>query len=197
MKKVLFAIALTAGVMLAGCTDKKASDNGSSTAKVDENSTEAVAIADEEGTSSLLKTGSPAPSFTLTDVNGKELSLSDLKGKTVVIDFWGTWCGWCMKGIPEMAKMYEKYNDRLEILSVDCGDSEGEWKDAVRDNGMSWTNVRDADNEVAESYGIEGFPTKIVVDADGNIQKVFEGEVKEFYEYIDEIMKEDNAICYY
>jgi len=127
--------------------------------------------------------------ITVKDENGKDLSLSDLKGKHVVIDFWGTWCPWCVKGIPEMKASYEKYSDKLEIVSVDCGDKEGDWKDAIKEHEMTWKNVFDGNNEVVEKYEIQGFPTKIVLDPDGKILKVFVGESEDFYKYLDETLK--------
>ena len=188
-------MAITAGLMLAACSGQK--DNKETTADTqNENKQEAVENAPEENADAdlgynpeLLKTGTPAPMFTLKDNNGKDLSLSDLKGKHVVIDFWGTWCPWCVKGIPEMKTSYEKYSDKLEILSVDCGDKEGDWKDSVKELEMTWKNVFDAKNEVAEQYEIQGFPTKIVLDPEGNILKVFVGESEEFYQYLDNILK--------
>ena len=188
-------MAITAGLMLAACSGQK--DNKETTADTqNENKQESVENATEENADAdlgynpeLLKTGATAPMFTLKDNNGKDLSLSDLKGKHVVIDFWGTWCPWCVKGIPEMKTSYEKYSDKLEILSVDCGDKEGDWKDAVKELEMTWKNVFDAKNEVAEQYEIQGFPTKIVLDPEGNILKVFVGESEEFYQYLDNILK--------
>ena len=61
-----------------------------------------------------------AKDFTLKDINGNDLSLSNLRGKYVVLDFWGSWCGWCMKGLPDMKAAYEKHKDNLEILGIDC-----------------------------------------------------------------------------
>ena len=78
-----------------------------------------------------IKEGAEAPDFTLNDLQGKPLSLSSLRGKYVVLDFWGSWCGWCIKGIPDMKKYYEKYKGKLEILGIDCRDTEEKWKAAV------------------------------------------------------------------
>lgn len=196
MKKILFAMAMTAGMMLAGCGGQKdgkeaaADTQGDDKQEAVESPTAKNAEAEEDPgyNPELLKEGAPAPAFTLKDTDGKDLSLSDLKGKHVVIDFWGTWCPWCVKGIPEMKASYEKYGDKLEILSVDCGDKEGDWKDAVKEHEMTWKNVIDKNNEVAEKYEVQGFPTKIVVDPEGNILKVFVGESQEFYQYLDKIL---------
>ena len=134
--------------------------------------------------------GKPAPDFTLNDINGKPLSLSSLRGKYVIIDFWGSWCGWCIKGMPKMKEYYAKYADKLEILGVDCGDSDENWKNAVKQHELPWKHVYHTDDSnVTTLYAIEGFPTKIVVDPQGNIAKVIVGEDPAFYEYLDELFK--------
>ena len=134
--------------------------------------------------------GKPAPDFTLKDLQGKDLSLSSLRGKYVVLDFWGSWCGWCIKGIPEMKKYYEKYKGKLEILGIDCRDTEEKWKEAVKEHKLPWLHVRNEGNpDVSVLYAIEGYPTKIVVDPEGKIAKVVVGEDPAFYEYLDELFK--------
>ena len=137
-----------------------------------------------------IKEGLPAPDFTLNDLNGQPLSLSSLRGKYVVLDFWGSWCGWCIKGIPDMKKYYEKYKGKLEILGIDCRDTEEKWKAAVEKHELPWLHVRNAgDPDVSILYAIQGYPTKIVVDPEGKIAKVVVGEAPAFYEYLDELFK--------
>ena len=134
--------------------------------------------------------GNVAPDFTLKDLQGKDLSLSSLRGKYVVLDFWGSWCGWCIKGIPEMKKYYAKYKDRMEILGIDCRDTEEAWKAAVEKHELPWLHVRnDGEPDVTVMYAIQGFPTKIVIDPDGKIAKVVVGEDPAFYEYLDSLFK--------
>ena len=136
--------------------------------------------------------GTPAPDFTLSDINGKPLALSSLRGKWVIIDFWGSWCKWCIKGIPDMKKYYAKYGDKLEILGVDCNDTVEKWKAAVKEHDLPWLHVYwdkdNGDNPLA-LYGVRGFPTKVVVDPQGNVAKIIVGEDPAFYDYLDEAMK--------
>ena len=135
--------------------------------------------------------GMPAPDFTLNNVEGKPVSLSSLRGKYVVLDFWGTWCGWCIKGMPEMKRMYAKYNQRLEVVGIACGDTEEVWKKCVADKALPWTNVLNATGEadVSAMYAVKGYPTKIVLDTEGRILKTILGESSEFYGYVDSLMK--------
>ena len=131
-----------------------------------------------------------APDFELPDLQGNPLKLSSLRGKYVVLDFWGSWCIWCIRGIPSMKEAYAKYKDKMEILGVDCRDSEKKWKAAVDEYQLPWLQVRCPDKQLqmlAEQYNIEGFPTKVVLDPEGKIAKVIVGEDPDFYTYLDEI----------
>ena len=85
--------------------------------------------------------GVEAPDFTLNDINGNPFTLSSLRGKYVILDFWGSWCGWCIKGFPEMKQYYQKYKGKFEILGVDCSDTEEAWKKAVNENQLPWLHV--------------------------------------------------------
>ena len=151
------------------------------------------AVADAKAREEAQKTvveGAMAPDFTLKDIEGKDLSLSSLRGKYVVLDFWGSWCGWCIKGIPEMKKYYAKYKDRMEILGIDCRDTEEKWKAAVKEHELPWLHVRNEENpDVSTLYAIQGYPTKIVIDPEGKIAKIVVGEDPAFYEYLDELFK--------
>lgn len=132
--------------------------------------------------------GMPAPDFTLMDINGKPLSLSSLRGKYVVLDFWGSWCGWCIKGLPEMKEYYKKYAGKFEILGIDCNDTEQKWKDAVAKHEIPWLHVynKRGEGDICNDYAITGFPTKIIIDPEGKIAKTVVGESPEFYQFLDE-----------
>ena len=150
-------------------------------------------MAARRAAAAIIKEGKMAPDFLLKDINGKDFALSSLRGKYVVLDFWGSWCGWCIKGFPEMKKMYAKYSDKLEIVGVDCRDTEDKWKMAVYENELNWTNVinsKDKANDMTTKYNIAGFPTKIIISPKGEIVKIIVGEKPEFYEIIDKLMSE-------
>lgn len=139
--------------------------------------------------------GTDAPEFALPSLDGTPLSISSLKGKVTVIDFWGKWCYWCMKGMPDMKKYYEKYAGKLEILGVNYGDTEDVWKKTVEENELTWKHVRmDRANKeqtaILQLYGVSGFPTKVILSAEGKIIKVVVGEDPAFYTLIDELLEE-------
>ena len=139
----------------------------------------------------FIKVGLPAPDFTLKNLKGEDFQLSSLRGKYVVLDFWGSWCGWCIKGFPDMKKMYQKYNGKLEIVGVDCRDAEDKWKAAVAKHELPWVNVINGTekNDLTTVYNIGGFPTKLIISPEGNIVDIVVGEKPEFYETIKKLMK--------
>ena len=132
--------------------------------------------------------GLPAPDFTLNDLDGKPLKLSSLRGKYVILDFWGSWCGWCIKGFPQMKEYYKKYAGKFEILGIDCNDSDKKWRDAVKKHELPWLHVYNTrESTVLSDYAIQGFPTKIIVGPDGKIVKTIVGEDPQFYTLLDEL----------
>ena len=153
-----------------------------------------AAIEEEKANQELQEglEGNLAPDFTLNDINGKPLVLSSLRGKWVIIDFWGSWCGWCIKGMPKMKEYYAKYAGKLEILGVDCNDTVEKWKKAVAEHEIPWLHVywdkEKGDNPVA-LYSVRGFPTKVVIDPEGKVAKTIVGEDPAFYEFLDEVIK--------
>ena len=127
--------------------------------------------------------GSMAKNFTATDINGKELSLADFKGKYVLLDFWASWCVPCRAGNPHLKELYTKYKDQgIEFIGVSDDDRNHDaWHKAVEKDGLPWRHVlRGLDMEkrmnnepneedISEKYGIHTLPTKILIDRSGKI----------------------------
>lgn len=124
----------------------------------------------------------PAPDFTLTDVEGKEVKLSDLKGKVVILDFWATWCGPCKRSFPAMQKAVEKFKDdpQVEFLFIHTWERDENATEAatqfLKDNGYTFHLLMDLKdpqtktNPVVKSYNVSGIPAKFVIDPQGNIR---------------------------
>ena len=121
-----------------------------------------------------LKPGSIAPSFTLKDASGKDISLSDLKGKVVYIDFWGVYCGPCIYDIKNYAgKLHEKYKDKNVAFVNICVDVNAKtWKENIEKlhlDGINllaegWTN-----HPVCAAYNVNGIPHYVLIDQEGKI----------------------------
>ncbi len=120
---------------------------------------------------SPVAVGKPAPDFTLSDVSKNEVSLSSLKGKYVLIDFWASWCGPCRAESPNMVKLYEKYKGpNFEILGVSLDGDDKLWKEAIKKDGLSWLHVSDLmqwNSPVVALYQIDGIPATVIVDPKG------------------------------
>ncbi|HXB33688.1 MAG TPA: TlpA disulfide reductase family protein [Puia sp.] len=115
----------------------------------------------------------PASKFTLLDLNGNKVSLDSLKGKTVVVDFWATWCGPCKASFPAMQKLVERHKDdkNVAFLFVDTWESADDKKqivaDFVKKSPYTFHVLLDNDNKVVEAYKVSGIPTKFVIDKNG------------------------------
>lgn len=135
--------------------------------------------------------GHDAPDFTATDVHGNEFRLSSLKGKYVVLDFWGSWCKWCIKGFPEMKEAYAELKDKnVEFVGIACKDQPYKWQKAVVDNELPWINVVNGENpDITQLYSIKCYPTKIIINPQGTIINVTLGESLEFYLTLKKLIK--------
>ncbi len=123
-----------------------------------------------------------APGFTLPDLAGKKVSLSDFRGKWVVLDFWGSWCGWCVKGFPALKEAYKKYGDKLVVIGIDCNESEEDWREGVKKHELPWINVYNGnDHALYEAYNITGFPTKAIINPEGKLVDLTTGEDPSFF----------------
>ena len=146
--------------------------------------------AEEARKAEIAKGETEAPGFTLPDLAGKKVSLSDFRGKWVVLDFWGSWCGWCVKGFPALKEAYKKYGDKLVIIGIDCNESEEDWREGVKKHELPWINVYNGmDRSLYEAYNITGFPTKAIVNPEGKLVDLTVGEDPSFFTRLADFVK--------
>ena len=142
---------------------------------------------------SKMQPGNKAPVFSLKDVNGKPvLSEMYIGNKYIILDFWGTWCYWCMKGVPDMKEYYDKYRHKVEFIGINCNDKPEACFQAIYKNEMNWVNIINDSNpekDMVRLFAVNSFPTKVIISPDGLIAGYFQGESKEFYEKLDELLK--------
>jgi thiol-disulfide isomerase/thioredoxin len=115
-----------------------------------------------------------APEIALKDPNGKELRLSALKGKVVLVDFWASWCGPCRKENPNVVRLYKKFKSKgFEIFSVSLDQDPKAWKEAIAKDGLIWPNhVSDLmgwQSPLTQQYGFQSIPYTVLLNKDGNI----------------------------
>jgi peroxiredoxin len=111
-----------------------------------------------------------APAFAVTTTDGQRVSLDDLKGKVVLIDFWATWCLPCREALPHVRDIAKKFQGQpLLVLSVSLDTDEQKWKDFIAKNEMTWPQYRDAGftGPIARMFGVEAIPHTFTIDADG------------------------------
>ena len=144
-----------------------------------------VALKEELDKLERVLPGKEAPDFSAVDINGKEFSLSSLKGKYVILDFWASWCVPCRHNNPHLKELYKKYNKSgLEVVCVaDDDQSPEDWRNAVEKDGIGMFHhvlrglkmqyepefIMDKTNDISEKYAVHFLPTKYLIDKDGRI----------------------------
>lgn len=132
-----------------------------------------------------------APLFSLENTYGKKVSLVDFKGKWVILDFWGSWCIWCIKGFPELKEAYQKYSGSLEVIGIDCRESKEAWLAGIKKYELPWVNLYCPEGSpLLQEYGVQGFPTKVIIDPEGKVRNITVGHNPDFFVTLDSLMSE-------
>ncbi|ACH40405.1 apocytochrome c disulfide reductase lipoprotein ResA [Citrifermentans bemidjiense Bem] len=152
MKRILAVLLLLLAVMASGCSKKEVP----------------------------AQEGAAAPDFTLSDLSGKQVQLSSLKGKVVLVNFWATWCPPCREEIPSMVKLnqiMQGKNFQMLAISIDEGGKQAV-QEFFRQNGVTLPALLDTDGSVSRRYGTTGVPETFIVDGKGMIRKKVIGGVE-------------------
>jgi len=119
------------------------------------------------------KVGATIPDFTQNDKDGNPISITDLRGQYVLVDFWASWCGPCRGENPNVVKAYQKYkNNGFTVIGVSLDDDKENWLKAIKDDKLDWHHVSDLQgwkNQVAQDFGVKSIPFSILIDPDGVI----------------------------
>lgn len=151
---VLFVFFITA--FLFSSSNKKAENN---------------LITEKKITASVSKDGKKAADFTLKTLDGKNVKLSDYKGKVVIIDFWATWCPPCRKGIPDLISLQNEFKDKLVVIGISL-DQQNTLKDLapfIKQYGINYPVVLGTEKVVQDYGNIQAIPTSFIIDQSGNI----------------------------
>jgi cytochrome c biogenesis protein CcmG, thiol:disulfide interchange protein DsbE len=134
------------------------------------------------------KIGTVAPDFTVQDADRK-VTLSTLRGKTVVLNFWASWCGPCIAETPSLVAMSRKMRDHnVVVLAVSIDDDDSAYHRFIKEQGMDMMTVRDADKKSNDLYGTHVFPETYIIDRNGVLRRKVIGEMnwtaQEMTEYL-------------
>lgn len=178
MKKIMI-LALIIALIASGCSDKgnTEANNKSNTTQQENAQTSDDAII--------------APDFELESLDGTTIKLSEMRDKNVIINFWATWCGYCVLEMPDLQKLQETYKDDLLILAVNVGESKEVVQKFMDENNLNLTVVLDKDMAVSNNYGIRSYPTTIAVNKHGEAVRGYVGmltydQMELLYDYFEE-----------
>ena len=145
MLKAILVMILTSGLLITGCA---------------------------VGSEPAATVGMAAPDFELQNLDGQSVSLNDLKGKPVLINFWATWCPPCRSEMPYIQQVYDEMHEKgLVVLAINIGESSSKVKSFLQDNDLSLPVLLDTRGVVAQRYNIKGIPTTFFIDKDGTIRE--------------------------
>ncbi len=124
-------------------------------------------------TSTPISVGRAAPEIAMADPNGKIITLSSLKGKYVLVDFWASWCGPCRAENPNVVSAFEKFkNKKFTVLGVSLDDDKAAWQEAIRADKLNWQHISDLkkwESTVVNTYQFQGIPFNVLLDTNGMI----------------------------
>lgn len=120
-----------------------------------------------------------APEITAVAQDGTEVKLSALRGQTVFVNFWATWCGPCMEEMPEMNKIYPDYKDKIVFLAVSIDDAKADYEAYAAKSGYNYPLYFGSKNDIVTAYGLQGIPASYIIDKHGTITKSHIGGMKE------------------
>jgi len=140
----------------------------------------------EGRTAANAEVGDTLPDFTFQDANGQLFSLSDFKGKSVMLNFWRISCHWCVVEMPYIQEVYDSWpDDNVVILAINVGDSAEDVAAFLQENGLSLPVVLDAQVELAMNYLVNSFPLSFFIDKDGGFRGVWPGALSSAQELRD------------
>ena len=121
-------------------------------------------------------TSGAAPDFTLESLDGSSVTLSDLRGQVVVLDFWASWCTPCIERLDHLQHMHEQNADQgLTVLAINIEETQGEVSTFVSDHGYTFAVLLDTDASVSDAYGVAAIPHTVIVDREGEVHYIAGG----------------------
>jgi peroxiredoxin len=115
--------------------------------------------------------GSPMSDFTLSDLSGKQVRLSDFRGRPVLINAWATWCPPCRAEMPDLHRLYQEHQEEgFVVLAINSGEEAGQVRQFIQQSGFTFPVLLDSGNNLLDALGIRNLPTSILIDRDGTVR---------------------------
>ena len=173
MKKLILMIALVA-LLTTGCTEKQENIPDETNTDYEQSNSDAII----------------APDFELETLDGNFIKLSEIRDKNVILNFWATWCGYCVVEMPDLQKLQDAHKDDLLVLTVNVGESKEVVQKFMEDNNLNLTVVLDEKMDTANTYGIRSYPTTISVNKQGEAVNGYVGmltyeQMEQIYSYFE------------
>lgn len=172
---ILSLVVVLSLVLLIGCTSQgeemPEENNTESETPVEESESNS-----EESSEDVEEEKVYAPDFSLTGMDGETYTLSDFQGKKVMVNFWATWCPYCVKEMPDLTKLAQEYSDDLVVLAVNVDESESKIQGFLDDNPEIDLNILlDPKAKTAGTYGANALPLTIGINSDGSVETGYPG----------------------
>jgi len=184
MKKILIMLALFV-LLSVGCTNKNDTNKTNNAEQPQEN------LSTEESETVKKEEIIIAPDFELESLDGTMFKLSELRDKNVIINFWATWCDFCVAEMPDLQKLQDTYkDDDLLILAINVGETKEEVVKFMEENQINLTALLDKDSSIANTYGLRSFPSTIAINKKGEVVSGHIGmltyeQMEEFYKFFE------------
>ena len=173
MKKIIFGISflvILVGIMIGDIAADKNEEAGPNLYDVTgDTSVSGGMIAPVESVG--IQPGEAAPDFSLETLDGEVVSLSELKGEKVILNFWATWCPPCREEMPEMQKFYDAHQDDVKVIAVNFNEKDEKVKDYLEEFGYTFPSPLDSDGATGTDYGVITLPTTYFINSEGIIQE--------------------------
>lgn len=166
MKKILILLFLLI-LIAVGCTNNDENKDSNTDKVTDSQVKEDV---NKEDDAAEKEANKMAVDFELESLEGTKIKLSELKGKNVIVNFWATWCDFCVVEMPDLQKLQDTYkDDDLIILAVNVGETKDVVQKFAEENKLNLTVLLDTDSNVANTYGLRSFPSTLAINKKGEI----------------------------
>lgn len=174
VKWILAALGLAAliiiAVVLYNSLSEKYNDNGFDIVSGEENIENSSDTQNSQSSTSQPVSRFPlAQDCTLLDKDGKEVKLSDFRGKPIVVNFWATWCGYCKEEMPDFNKSYLNHSDEVVYLMINVQETKEQAQAYIKENGFSFDVYYDTTGEAAAAFGVIAFPSTILINDEGGV----------------------------